>query len=89
MMAEEVNNETTLLINSNENERSIIDGDSNNNYRGNNRSQNDSLGFFAVVFLTVNATLGVGLLNIPYSFNNSGGIIYAITLQTVNISYCI
>ena len=43
-----------------------------------------SLGFFAVVFLTVNATLGAGLLNIPYAFSQSGGILPASVAQLVS-----
>lgn len=31
-----------------------------------------TLGFWAVIFLTVNATLGAGMLNIPYAFLSSG-----------------
>lgn len=42
------------------------------------------LGFFAVVFLTVNATLGAGLLNIPYAFSQSGGIVPASAAQVVS-----
>ena len=41
----------------------------------NGRSSGDSLGFWAVIFLTVNATLGAGMLNIPYAFVNSGGLV--------------
>ena len=47
-------------------------------------SYSSQLGFFAVVFLTVNATLGAGLLNIPYAFNESGGILPATTAQIVS-----
>lgn len=43
------------------------------------------LGFFAVVFLTVNATLGAGLLNIPYAFSQSGGIVPASVAQVVSL----
>lgn len=55
--------------------------DSNNDETSDNQS--GSLGFFAVVFLTVNATLGAGLLNIPYAFDESGGIFFASIFQTV------
>lgn len=44
------------------------------------------LGFFAVVFLTVNATLGAGLLNIPYAFSQSGGILPASAAQVVSLA---
>lgn len=47
-------------------------------------STSPSLGFFAVVFLTVNATLGAGLLNIPYAFSQSGGIGPATAAQVVS-----
>ncbi|KAI7697805.1 hypothetical protein SSS_00442 [Sarcoptes scabiei] len=43
------------------------------------------IGTLAVVFLTVNATLGAGLLNIPYSFDDSGGILSSIILQTIHV----
>jgi len=36
------------------------------------------------IFLTVNATLGAGLLNIPHAFDESGGLIYATIIQTVS-----
>ena len=38
----------------------------------------------AAVFLTVNATLGAGLLNIPHAFNDSGGIYSSLIVQTVS-----
>ncbi|OTF80350.1 Transmembrane amino acid transporter protein-like protein, partial [Euroglyphus maynei] len=50
---------------------------------------NKSLGFLSVIFLTVNATLGAGLLNIPYSFDNSGGIIFALVLQIFHVTLVI
>ncbi|CAG2168700.1 unnamed protein product [Oppiella nova] len=37
----------------------------------------------AAIFLTVNATLGAGLLNIPHAFNDSGGIFCSLIVQTV------
>lgn len=48
-------------------------------------STSPSLGFFAVVFLTVNATLGAGLLNIPYAFSQSGGIGPATAAQVLHV----
>lgn len=47
--------------------------------------QQSQLGYFAVIFLTVNATLGAGLLNIPYAFAQSGGLFPSICAQMVNI----
>ncbi|CAG2109363.1 unnamed protein product, partial [Medioppia subpectinata] len=37
----------------------------------------------AAIFLTVNATLGAGLLNIPHAFNDSGGIFCSLVVQTI------
>ena len=36
------------------------------------------------VFLVVNAALGAGLLNFPASYHACGGIVVAITVQTVS-----
>lgn len=54
-----------------------------------NSSNTELVGFWAVVFLTVNATLGAGMLNIPYSFNEFGGIWYASLFQIVSIFVCL
>lgn len=34
-------------------------------------------------FIVVNAALGAGLLNFPAAFNEAGGIVVAMTVQTV------
>ena len=57
-----------------------------NTSNDNHPNQSNSIGFFAAVFLTVNATLGAGLLNIPYSFVEFGGIFIATFVQIVSES---
>ena len=47
-------------------------------------NSSNSLGFWAVIFLTVNATLGAGMLNIPYAFISSGGLLSSSILHFVS-----
>ena len=41
------------------------------------------------VFLIVNAALGAGLLNFPKSYDNAGGIVVAIIVQTVLLVFIV
>ena len=40
--------------------------------------------WFASIFLVVNAALGAGLLNFPAAYHEAGGIVIAMTIQTVS-----
>merc|ERR1712001_339535 len=41
------------------------------------------------VFLIVNAALGAGLLNFPKSYDNAGGIVVAIIVQTILLVFIV
>lgn len=43
--------------------------------------------WYASVFLVINAALGAGLLEFPYSFSQSGGVAAALIVQAVSISF--
>lgn len=61
----------------------------NNDHSGQRFARSPTTSCMAAIFLTVNATLGAGLLNIPHAFNDSGGIFYALIVQTVrSLKYC-
>lgn len=51
-----------------------------------NNQDSDSIGFASVLFLTVNATLGAGMLTIPYAFQKNGGLVNSSLFQFVSLS---
>ena len=77
-MATADSEQSPLLVSAN------LDDPINASSDGQSHADRNSLGFFAVVFLTVNATLGAGLLNIPFAFSESGGILPATFVQIVS-----
>ena len=86
MMENEINETEPLLINSDRRTDEINIEDNHQLIESEQQSSSgQSLGFWSVIFLTVNATLGAGLLNIPYSFDNSGGIVFALILQSIHV----
>lgn len=82
-------NETDPLLINTDRRDDEINNVENNHLIESEQSSGQSLGFLSVIFLTVNATLGAGLLNIPYSFDNSGGIIFALILQLIHVALVI
>lgn len=50
--------------------------------------QSHGLPLHRAVIVVACASLCVGLLNFPYAYEKTGGLVNALSLQTVNLSYC-
>ncbi|XP_054164858.1 sodium-coupled neutral amino acid transporter 7-like [Oppia nitens] len=67
----------------------INSNDLNDTQSGGQSSVRTTTTCLAAIFLTVNATLGAGLLNIPHAFNDSGGILCSLVIQTIFLIFII